>query len=59
MEFTQTNGVLMFKQGAVTAPVRGGAPGEIFVGTQRMFTRTEDGKVMYVYTGSRALARQP
>jgi CubicO group peptidase (beta-lactamase class C family) len=59
VEFTQTNGALIFKQGAVTAPVRGGAPGEILIGTQRLFTRTEDGKVVYVYTGSRALARQP
>jgi hypothetical protein len=40
--------------------VKHGAAGELFInGTQPAFYRVESGKVVYVYNGSRALARQP
>jgi hypothetical protein len=37
-----------------TTDIVGGAPGAL-----RMFTRVENGQVTYLYSGSRALARQP
>lgn len=59
VEFVEQNGALVMRQGAVTLPVRGGAAGELLMGPQRAYTRTENGKVVYVYNGSRALARLP
>jgi CubicO group peptidase (beta-lactamase class C family) len=60
VELTERGDSLFITQGASTVPVKHGAAGELFInGTQPAFYRVESGKVVYVYNGSRALARQP
>ncbi|WP_082821137.1 serine hydrolase domain-containing protein [Gemmatimonas phototrophica] len=58
VEFAELNGALVMKQGAASLPVKAASPSELVVGPQRLYTRTENGKVVYVYNGSRALARK-
>jgi CubicO group peptidase (beta-lactamase class C family) len=59
VEFVEQNGALIMRQGAAALPVKATSANELVVGPQRIFTRTENGKVVYVYNGSRALARKP
>lgn len=60
VELLERGDTLFLRQGANTTPLTHGAAGELFIGgTQPAFYRVENGKVPYVYLGSRALARQP
>jgi CubicO group peptidase (beta-lactamase class C family) len=64
VELKETDGKLLLIQNGVSIPVMRSGEHEI-VGTApnqgavRMITRVENGKGAYLYTGSRALARQP
>jgi CubicO group peptidase (beta-lactamase class C family) len=64
VELKDTDGKLWLVQNGVSIPVMRSGENEI-VGTApgaspvRMITRVENGKGAYLYTGSRALARQP
>lgn len=60
IELIERGDSLFLKQGATMSPVQGGNSGELIVnGTQTSFYRLENGKAAYIYTGSRAFARQP
>lgn len=60
VELLERGDTLFLRQGANTTLLTHGAAGELFIGgTQPAFYRVENGKVPYVYLGSRALARQP
>jgi CubicO group peptidase (beta-lactamase class C family) len=60
VELFERGDSLFMRQGDNTMPVQHGAAGELFIGGTRLaFYRLENGKVVYVYNGSRALARQP
>lgn len=63
VEIAEANGGLVFRQEGVTLPLQVADAGQLLLqrpGTpQRLFTRIEDGRVAYLYIGSRALARQP
>lgn len=60
VELLEQGDTLVLRQGTSTMPVRGGGAGELLIGEgQTAFYRIEGSKAAYVYTGSRALARQP
>jgi hypothetical protein len=60
VELFERGDSLFMRQGDTTIPVQHGAAGELFIGGTRLaFYRLENGNVVYVYNGSRALARQP
>jgi len=62
VEVREAEGGLVLVQDGMSVPLLRGGDNEI-VGrapaTVRMHTRVENGKVAYLYSGSRALARQP
>lgn len=63
VDIIEKDGQLMFQQGTITAPLQVATDGQLTLalpngGTQRFFTRVENGRVAYLYQGSRALARQ-
>lgn len=64
LELKEENGKLLLVQNGVSLPLMrsgdrellGSAPGQ---GAVRLYTRVENGRATYLYSGSRALARQP
>jgi CubicO group peptidase (beta-lactamase class C family) len=63
LEITDLDGIAVLRQGAATMPLTIAADGSLVArptdgAPVRLFTRLEDGAITYVYTGSRALARQ-
>lgn len=64
MEIAEEGGALVLRQGGATMPLQMAENGQLLVqrptgAPQRMYTRVEGGKVVFLYAGSRALARQP
>ena len=64
VEIAEEGGALVIRQGGATLPLQMAENGQLLVqrptgAPQRMYTRVEGGKVVFLYSGSRALARQP